>query len=74
VAGVDIGAVATKAVVISDGEVIAYNILPTGLDLERVAKRALKKASIDAGFNPKDMRALPLQPESIVCALFFFRI
>lgn len=55
VAGVDIGAVATKAVVFNEGEVKAHHILPTGLDLDKVAKRALKKATIDARFELKDI-------------------
>jgi predicted CoA-substrate-specific enzyme activase len=49
VAGVDIGAVATKVAILAGGQLKAYHILPTGVDGSRAARRALKLAVAEAG-------------------------
>lgn len=49
VAGVDIGAVATKVAILAGGQLKAYHILPTGVDGNRAARRALKLSLAEAG-------------------------
>jgi len=44
VAGVDIGAVATKVVILSDGKARAYQVLPSGFDGNGAARRGLRRA------------------------------
>lgn len=56
VAGIDIGAVAAKAVIMCDGEVRAHQIVPTGINGERSARRALKMALVSAGLGYEDVR------------------
>lgn len=53
--GVDIGAVATKVAVICDGEVRAFHIVPTGVDGNSAAKRALKATLAKAGRAREDI-------------------
>lgn len=55
VAGVDIGAVSAKAVVIADSQIRGYAILPTGSDVVRVAKSVLEKSLKKAGLTEKDL-------------------
>lgn len=55
VAGIDIGAVAAKVAIISNSEVKAYQIVPTGINGERSAKRALKMALTSAGLAYEDV-------------------
>jgi predicted CoA-substrate-specific enzyme activase len=55
VAGVDIGAVSAKAVVIADNQIISYSILPTGSDVVKVAKKVLQESLKKAGLKEKDL-------------------
>ncbi|MGA2873890.1 MAG: acyl-CoA dehydratase activase [Nitrososphaerales archaeon] len=55
VAGIDIGAVAAKVAIVADGEIKAHQIVPTGINGERSAKRALKMALISAGLAQQDI-------------------
>ncbi|MDO8490961.1 MAG: acyl-CoA dehydratase activase [Dehalococcoidia bacterium] len=43
-AGVDIGAQSAKAVILNDGAIAGYAILPTGSDVARVSDRVMKQA------------------------------
>lgn len=51
VAGVDIGSVATKAVVLADGEVAARKVVRTGVYPARAAEQALEAALAEAGLS-----------------------
>ena len=53
--GVDIGAVATKVVIVSDGRVLGSRILPTGIDGNAAAKRGLKKLFTESSLSPNDV-------------------
>ena len=55
VAGIDIGAVAAKVAIVSDGEIKAHQVVPTGINGERSAKRALKMALVSAGLAYEDI-------------------
>lgn len=55
VAGVDIGAVATKVVILADGQAKAFHILPTGVDGNKAARRALRLALVDAGLSRQEV-------------------
>ncbi len=55
VAGVDIGAVATKVAIVSDGKVRAYHILSTGVDGNAAAKRALRRLLAETSLSAGDV-------------------
>ncbi|MDD1777946.1 MAG: acyl-CoA dehydratase activase [Candidatus Helarchaeota archaeon] len=54
-AGVDIGAVSAKAVIISDKKLLGYSILPTGSDVVKVAERVLNECLNKAGLLEEDL-------------------
>jgi predicted CoA-substrate-specific enzyme activase len=54
-AGVDIGAIAAKAVVLEDNQIRGYAILPTGSDVVMVAKKVLQESLNKAGLTEKDL-------------------
>jgi len=53
VAGVDVGAVSAKTVILNKGKIAGYAVLPTGYDIPRIARRvtelALEKAELTMG-------------------------
>jgi predicted CoA-substrate-specific enzyme activase len=49
VAGIDVGATYTKAVLLADGKVVGRAMLPTGFNFARAAERALQAALEGAG-------------------------
>lgn len=51
-AGIDAGAIATKALILSDGEILAFSILPTGADGVRAARNAFRGALRKARLAP----------------------
>lgn len=57
-AGVDVGAATAKAVVVSDGKVLGYAIMPTGHDVklaaERVTAEALERSKVDRRIEELD--------------------
>ncbi len=54
-AGIDVGAVATKAVVVKDGRIIGKAIVLTGFEQKASAEKALAGALKDAGINRDDI-------------------
>ena len=54
-AGIDVGSVTVKAVVISDGEVKAYKLIPAGSNYKAAAQKAMADALAQAGLTLKDM-------------------
>jgi len=50
-AGVDVGAATAKTVVISDGRVLGYAVIPTGHDVELAAERATTEAMMRSEVN-----------------------
>jgi len=55
VAGVDIGSVAAKAVVLGDDKVFAYHVVPTGANCNTAAEHALAKALEKVGKKKEDL-------------------
>ena len=55
-AGVDVGSSASKAVILADGELLAYSILWSGADNRDSARKALEAALNDTGMSPEDIR------------------
>lgn len=49
VAGIDIGAATTKAVIMADSEILSYFTMPTGYDVKKVAQEVMQIASEKAG-------------------------
>src|SRR4030067_3534074 len=54
-AGIDVGSVTVKAVIISDGEVKAYKLIPAGSNYKAAAQKAMADALATAGLTLKDM-------------------
>jgi predicted CoA-substrate-specific enzyme activase len=44
VAGVDIGSLSAEAVILADGQVLSYSIIPTGAESAKTARRAMEEA------------------------------
>lgn len=53
-AGLDIGAVTTKAVILSQGKIIGWKVLPTGADNRNTAMQALREAIELAGLQQEN--------------------
>ena len=53
--GIDSGSATTKAVLVSDGQIISRVVLPTAFDFLLAAENAYKKVLIDAGVEKKDI-------------------
>ena len=53
VAGVDVGSLAAKSVIIADGEIIGHSLIPSGFNSEETGKNALQHALNSAGV-PRD--------------------
>jgi predicted CoA-substrate-specific enzyme activase len=58
VAGVDIGSLTAKAVILQGTEILGYSIFPTGSDVTTVAEHALAAALGNAGLNPDHLAAV----------------
>lgn len=57
-AGIDIGAETTKAVIMSDGKVLAQSITPTGLEQAEAVEKVLTDALSKAGIKREDLKAI----------------
>ncbi len=57
-AGLDMGALWTKAVVLEDAEVIGYHVAPTGGDTRQAAEDALAEVKKPAGISMDDLTAV----------------
>jgi len=57
-AGVDIGAMNTKAVILTDGQVSSYSLVPTGIDMKQSAELALEEALGRAGLSLSDVKGI----------------
>jgi len=54
-AGIDVGSVSVKAVIIDDGEIKAYHLTPSGANYRVAAQKAMEEALAKAGLSLKDM-------------------
>ena len=54
-AGVDVGAVSAKTVILKDKEIISYYILPTGSDVTQIGENVTSNALMRAGFSLNDL-------------------
>lgn len=54
-AGVDVGAATAKTVIISDGEILSYAVIPTGDSVARAAERVTRAALEQAGLSMADL-------------------
>ncbi|MCZ7406000.1 MAG: methanogenesis marker 15 protein, partial [Candidatus Methanoperedens sp.] len=43
-AGVDVGSLTTKSVIVSNGTILGYGLIPTGINTEENGLKALQKA------------------------------
>ena len=57
-AGVDVGAATTKAVILNEGNILSYSILPTGGDVVRAAYTVFHKSLAETGLTPKDVNGV----------------
>ncbi len=57
-AGVDIGSLTAKAVVLKDGDIAGYAVIPAGPDVTAVAGRVLAQALERAGLRQDDLAAV----------------
>jgi predicted CoA-substrate-specific enzyme activase len=55
VAGVDIGAAFSKAVIMSGGEIVSYHVMPSGGNYKLTAEELIKKALAKAKLSRKDI-------------------
>jgi predicted CoA-substrate-specific enzyme activase len=55
VAGIDIGSAFSKAVIMADGEIISYHVMPSGGDYKLVAEQVAGKALAKARLSLKDL-------------------
>ncbi len=61
-AGVDVGSVGSKAVVMADGEVFSWSVMRTGSNSSDSAKKALGWAMEDTGLTLKDFSSERISP------------
>ena len=54
-AGVDVGAATAKTVILSDGEILSYAVIPTGDSVARAAERVTRAALEQAGLSMADL-------------------
>lgn len=54
-AGVDIGSLTAEAVILKDGEMLSYSLIPTGYDSAKTAQRAMDEALAGAGLGLRDI-------------------
>ena len=54
-AGIDVGSKNTKAVVVGDGKIIGYSLVPTGFDQKESAQQALDEALEKANVKERDL-------------------
>lgn len=55
-AGVDVGSLGTKAVILVDGEIVGSNIIRTGINTEENGNNGLDGALADAGLTREDLK------------------
>ncbi|RLC29646.1 MAG: 2-hydroxyglutaryl-CoA dehydratase [Deltaproteobacteria bacterium] len=55
VAGVDVGAATAKTAIVKDGEIVSYDIMPTGDVVSQAAEEITKKALEKAGLSMSDV-------------------
>jgi predicted CoA-substrate-specific enzyme activase len=58
VAGVDIGSLTAKAVILQDADILGYSIMATGPDVVKVAEHSLSAALSKAGLNRDHLAAV----------------
>ena len=57
-AGLDIGSLATKAVIIDDGSILSWSLLPMGESGKWTASKAMEQAAADAKLSPADIASV----------------
>ncbi len=57
VAGIDIGSLSSEAVILNNGEIVSYSILPTGADAQKAARACMHKALEGARLTSEDISA-----------------
>jgi len=55
-AGIDVGSVAAKAVILNNGRIMAYVIEPTGWSPREAGRSVFEKALVQAGLQPADIK------------------
>ncbi|MHA1263200.1 MAG: acyl-CoA dehydratase activase, partial [Candidatus Freyarchaeota archaeon] len=54
-AGIDIGALTAKSVILEDGEILAYTIIPSGSNSKETAQRVMEATLSEAGLSQDDV-------------------
>jgi predicted CoA-substrate-specific enzyme activase len=57
VAGIDIGSLSSEAVILRDGEIMSYSILPTGADTQKAVRMCMQEALERANLKFEDLAA-----------------
>jgi predicted CoA-substrate-specific enzyme activase len=57
VAGIDIGSLSSEAVILRDGEIMSYSILPTGADTQKAVRMCMREALERANLKFEDLAA-----------------
>ncbi|HLB11332.1 MAG TPA: acyl-CoA dehydratase activase, partial [Dehalococcoidia bacterium] len=55
VAGVDIGSLSAEGLIMSDGQILSYSIIPTGAESAKTARRAMEAALKSTGMAIEDL-------------------
>lgn len=58
VAGIDVGSLSAEAVLLKDGRVVTFSIIPTGADSRKAAEKALTAAMESAGLQFDDLAVI----------------
>lgn len=53
--GVDIGSGTSKGIIVENGELLAYHLLPSGVDYRAVAQKLREEILVKAGLSPVDI-------------------
>jgi len=58
VCGLDIGAATTKAVILQEGKILSYFVLPTGQSVNAATHKAMEEVTKRVGIGPSDLECL----------------
>jgi len=57
-AGIDVGSLATKAVLLNEEKIISHEVLGTGIDIEEAVRKAMDQALDNAGISFEDVGSI----------------
>ena len=71
VCGLDIGAATTKAVILNDGKMVSYSVLPTGQSVNVATDKALEEVAVKAIDRKLGARGLRMILEDLMLDLMY---